>query len=62
MSNQRPFYVAAKEGREARKAGRPRKSPYENIPALKAFHQPWLDGWDTMERVERRELAPEETR
>lgn len=39
---------AMKEGREARKDGRPRKSPYEDIPALAAFHLPWLDGWDSM--------------
>ena len=39
---------AMKEGREARKEGKPRNSPYEGIKLLQAFHQPWLNGWDAM--------------
>ena len=35
---------AMKEGREARKEGKPRVSPYEGIAMLKAFHRPWLNG------------------
>jgi hypothetical protein len=46
-----PCATAAREGREARKAGKPRVSPYINIPLLRAFHQPWLNGWDAMDEV-----------
>ena len=42
---------AMKEGREARKEGRPRVSPYENITLLRAFHVPWLNGWDAMNDI-----------
>lgn len=41
---------AMQEGREARKDGRPRVSPYGEIPLLKAFHKPWLSGWDAMDK------------
>jgi hypothetical protein len=42
---------AMKEGREARKEGKARKSPYEGIALLQAFHGPWLAGWDAMDSV-----------
>ena len=43
-----------KEGREARKDGRARVSPYESIAMLRAFHIPWLRGWDAMDDILRR--------
>ncbi len=42
---------AMKEGREARKEEKPRQSPYEKVQILKAFHQPWLNGWDGMDDI-----------
>ena len=42
---------AMKERREARKEGRRRLSPYEHIAMLKAFHIPWLNGWDAMDDI-----------
>jgi hypothetical protein len=42
-----------KEGREARKNGRERVSPYENIATLRAFHVPWLRGYDAMNELMR---------
>ena len=51
MTTPGPHIVASREGREARKIGKPRISPYANIPMLIAFHQPWLDGWDAMDEI-----------
>lgn len=39
---------AFREGREARRAGKERKSPYEGIGTLRSLHAAWLSGWDTM--------------
>lgn len=51
MSNPKPALAASQEGREARKEGKPRVSPYEGIAALRAWHQPWLNGWDAMDAL-----------
>jgi hypothetical protein len=42
---------AMKEGREARKEGRPRINPYAQIPAFRRFREPWFEGWDAMDAV-----------
>lgn len=49
---------AVMEGREARKRGEPRKSPYEGVEMLKHFHVPWLSGWDSMDWIISREPKP----
>ncbi len=43
--------VGLREGLEARKQGKPRKSPYADadgkpIKAFRVFHDAWLKGWD----------------
>ena len=38
---------ALREGMEARKAGKPRKSPYAGIELLRAAHAAWLKGWES---------------
>jgi hypothetical protein len=42
---------AMQEGREARKAGEPRVSPYAGIALLQALSGPWLAGWDAMDSI-----------
>lgn len=51
MSNPKPALAANQEGREARKAGKPRMSPYGKIKALRSWHRHWLEGWDAMDAV-----------
>lgn len=53
------------EGREARKAGRPRVDPYAGIAAFRKLGPPWLAGWDSMDGLESRSTnagATKETR
>jgi len=49
----KPYFQSCKEGREARKCGRPRVNPYVKVPALSAFVQGWFDGWDAMDDVKK---------
>lgn len=57
MTNPTADRVGAREGREARKDGRPRVSPYASIKLFRVFHESWLLGWDAMDDVLKKEEA-----
>jgi hypothetical protein len=42
---------AMNEGREARKDGKPRLSPYDDVGRLHWAHMAWCDGWDAMHGI-----------